>query len=177
MQSVCLSCRRSQEPLANKGCHLPLCFAPEPQGISSTSHRASILGALRCKADQNDDVRQALLDTAGRPLRFYSTSDLYFGCSSSGLPGGGSGGGGGIIRTGQRGGAVVGFNRLGYLLEIVRREIIAAADSGIYAEIGLQNYQRPKQGQYKLISKGPSRLRLRQVKGANTHHLCSTVHS
>ena len=50
MQTVCLSSRHSQKLLANKGCHLPLCFAPEPQWISPTSHRASlrlIVGARR----------------------------------------------------------------------------------------------------------------------------------
>ena len=35
MQTVCLSGRHLQELLADKGCRLPLCFAPEPSGISS----------------------------------------------------------------------------------------------------------------------------------------------
>ena len=37
MQIDCLSGRHSQPLLADKGCRLPLCFAPEPSGISDNS--------------------------------------------------------------------------------------------------------------------------------------------
>ena len=53
MQTVCLSGWHSHEPLADKGCRRPLCFAWKPSEISPTSHRASFVGALRCKADAN----------------------------------------------------------------------------------------------------------------------------
>ena len=49
MQTVCLSGLHSQELLANKGCHLPLCFAPKPSGISDQSSK--LAAARRCVAE------------------------------------------------------------------------------------------------------------------------------
>ena len=50
MQSVCLSGRHLQGPLASRGCHgRPLCFALEPSATTDQSSR--LAAALRCEAD------------------------------------------------------------------------------------------------------------------------------
>ena len=51
MQTVCLSGRHSQELLAIKVCHLPLCSTRKPSRISDQSSK--LVAALRCEADAN----------------------------------------------------------------------------------------------------------------------------